>query len=161
MQVLSLTCQKENLLLPLPVSAKVAALSGRNLRRALLMLEALKVQCYPFNPAQPAAQMDWERFCGMLAADILKEQSPRQLLNVRAKIYDLLINCVPSDAIIKKVLQGLVDRLKDPSTEGLKHELTHWAAHYEHRLQMGNKDLFHIEAFCARAMASIKSPPPA
>ena len=30
-----------------------------------------------------------------------------------------------------------------------------------YRLQLGNKDLFHIEAFCARAMACIKSPPPA
>lgn len=133
MAVLTATCVKEGLTLPLPVAAKVAALSGRNLRRALLMLEALKVQCYPFNPGQAVAQMDWERYCGMVAGDILKEQSPRQLLVVRTKIYDLLVNCVPSDVVIKRVLHALVEKLSGSSYEALKHELTHWAAHYEHR----------------------------
>ena len=159
MTILSSTCAKEGLVLPLPVAAKVAAQSGRNLRRALLMLEALKVQAYPFNPAAPVAQMDWERFCGLVAADIIKEQSPRQLLVVRVKLYELLVNCVPADVIIKKVLAGLVEKMVTPALEGMKHEIMFWAAQYEHRLQLGNKELFHIEAFCARAMATIKSPP--
>ena len=159
MGILTATCGKEGLVLPLPVAAKVAAQSGRNLRRALLMLEALKVQAYPFNPAAPVAQMDWERYCGLVAADILKEQSPRQLLVVRTKLYDLLVNCVPADVIIKRVLAGLVEKMLAAGLEGMKHEVTLWAAHYEHRLQLGNKELFHIEAFVARCMATIKSPP--
>jgi replication factor C subunit 3/5 len=40
MGVLTATCTKEGLTLPLPVAAKMAAESSRNLRRALLMLEA-------------------------------------------------------------------------------------------------------------------------
>lgn len=161
MSILTATCVKEGLVLPLPVAAKVAAQSGRNVRRALLMLEALKVQAYPFNPAAPVAQMDWERYCGLLAADILKEQSPRQLLAARAKVYDLLVNCVPADVIIKRVLAGLVEKMAGAAYEGMKHELAFWAAQYEHRLQLGNKELFHVEAFICRAMATIKSPPAA
>jgi replication factor C subunit 3/5 len=157
MSILTATCTKEGLTLPMPVAAKVAAQSGRNLRRALLMLEALKVQAYPFVPSAPVAQMDWERYCGLVAGDIIKEQSPRQLLVVRGKVYDLLVNCVPADVIIKRVLAGLVEKMTAPSMEAMKHELVVWAGQYEHRLQLGNKELFHIEAFCARAMATIKT----
>ena len=152
MAVLTATCTKEGLVLPLPVAAKVAAQSSRNLRRALLMLEAAKVQGYPFNPAAPVAQMDWERYCVMLAADILREQSPRQLLVCRGKVYDLLVNCIPADVLIKRTLAGLLEKLVGGAAhEGIKHELARWAAVYEHRLQMGNKELFHIEAFIVRS----------
>jgi replication factor C subunit 3/5 len=160
MAVLTATCAKEGLSLPLPVAAKVAAQSGRNLRRALLMLEAARVTAYPFNPAAPVAPMDWERYCAALAADVLREQSPRALLTARTKVYDLLVNCIPADVVIKRVLAALLEKLPGPAWEATKHELAHWAAHYEHRLQLGSKELFHIEAFLARAMATIKTPPP-
>jgi hypothetical protein len=44
--------------------------------------------------------MDWEKYCGLLAADILREQSPRQLLTCRGKVYDLLVNCIPADVVV-------------------------------------------------------------
>jgi replication factor C subunit 3/5 len=162
MAVLSATCAREGLVLPLPVSAKIAALSGRNLRRALLTLEAARATAYPFAPNTPIVGMDWERYCAALAADVLREQSPRALLAARAKVYDLLVNCIPADVIVKRVLAGLLEKIpSNPATDAVKHELAHWAAHYEHRMQLGNKELFHIEAFIARAMATLKSPPTA
>ena len=160
MAILAATCAKEGLTLPVPFAAKVAAQSGRNLRRALLMLEAARVAAYPFNPGQPVAAMDWERYCALLAGEVLREQSPRALLAARARVYDLLVNCIPADVVIKRVLAALVEKLPGAGYEATKHELATWAAHYEHRLQMGNKELFHIEAFLARAMATLKSPPP-
>ena len=159
MAVLSAVCAKEGLVLPLPVAAKVAAQSGRNLRRALLMLEAARATAYPFSPGAVVAGMDWERYCVMLAADVLREQSPRALLVARTKVYDLLVNCIPADVIVKRVLAALLEKLPGPQWEPAKHELVHWAAHYEHRMQLGTKELFHIEAFLARAMATLKTPP--
>ena len=38
----------------------------------------------------------------------------------------------------------------------LRHEVAHWAAFYEHRLQVGSKDIFHLEAFVAKFMAIYK-----
>lgn len=38
----------------------------------------------------------------------------------------------------------------------LKTEVAHMAAHYEHRLQMGNKAIYHLEAFTAKFMATYK-----
>jgi replication factor C subunit 3/5 len=158
MAVLTHVCQKENLTLPTQLAARLSMASGRNLRRAVLMLEACKVTKYPFEPNMPIALMDWERFVGLLVADIVKEQSPAQLLQCRAKLYELLVNCIPADVIVKKLVSGLLERVQGPH-ETVKHEVLHWAAHYEQRLALGSKELFHLEALIARIMAVIKAAP--
>lgn len=38
----------------------------------------------------------------------------------------------------------------------LKSEVCAWAAHFEHRLQTGQKAIIHLEAFVARFMAIYK-----
>lgn len=52
MGVLRFVCRKEGLSLPDELAQRVAVKSGRNLRRALLMLEACRVAQYPFQPDQ-------------------------------------------------------------------------------------------------------------
>jgi replication factor C subunit 3/5 len=101
MDVLEAICKKENLTLPKQIAAKIAANSKGNLRRAILMLETSKVQKYPFSADQPLQIPDWERFVSSIVSDVLMEQSPRQLLVVRAKLYQLLINCIPASVIMK------------------------------------------------------------
>jgi len=34
--------------------------------------------------------------------------------------------------------------------EELKPEVIHWAAFYEHRIRLGSKTIFHLEAFVAK-----------
>ena len=77
---------------------------------------------------------------------IAVEQSPSRLLQVRGKMYELLVNCIPADVIFKTLLKELIPKV----SEGLAHELTHWAAHYEHTLVQGSKEVFHLEAFVAK-----------
>jgi replication factor C subunit 3/5 len=38
----------------------------------------------------------------------------------------------------------------------LKREVIEWAAFYEHRISMGSKEIFHLEAFIAKYMAMYK-----
>lgn len=142
MAVLTATATKEGLQLPTGLAAKLAAQSGRNLRRALLMLEAAKVAQYPFSPAQTVPLMDYERFILLLAIEICREQSPRALLLCRARIYELLVNCVPADVIVKKLVSAVLERVAT-THETVKHEIAAWAAHYEHRMQLGSKEVFH------------------
>jgi hypothetical protein len=37
--------------------------------------------------------------------------------------------------------------------DSIKTEVIHWAAHYNHRMELGSKPIFHIEAFIAKFMA--------
>ena len=154
------TAAKENLVLPIALAAKLAAQSGRNLRRALLTLEAAKVQLYPFSPTQAVPLMDYERYTQMLAMDACRDLSPRGLLQCRPRVYELLVNCVPADVIVKKFSQFVLELVKSEAAfEVVRHDLVSWTALYEHRMQLGQKELFHIEALIARVMSVLKAAP--
>lgn len=52
----------ERLVLPADLASRLADACDRNLRRALLGLEACRVQQYPFVPDQEVAAPDWELY---------------------------------------------------------------------------------------------------
>ncbi|GJM96869.1 hypothetical protein PR202_ga13741 [Eleusine coracana subsp. coracana] len=132
-QVLEFIGKKENLHLPAGFAARIAAQSNRNLRRAILFFETCKVQQYPFTSNQVAPPLDWEQYVSEIATDILTEQSPKRLYAVRQKFYELLVNCIPPETILKKLLAELMKKLD----ADLKHEICRWAAHYVSK-QSGN-----------------------
>jgi replication factor C subunit 3/5 len=75
------------------------------------------------------------------------------LLLARGKVYELLTNCIPPDVIMRAIVRSLLRRVDDE----LRHEVVHWAAYYEHRMRLGSKPVFHIEAFLAKFMALYKA----
>lgn len=95
---------------------------------------------------------DWEMFILQLARDITMEQSPQKLIAAREKLYELLINCIPATLILKTLTMELIQNLDDE----LKYEVIEAAAFYEHRIAMGSKDIFHLEAFVAKFMTIYK-----
>ena len=48
-----------------------------------------------------------------VAGDILREQTPKQLLAVRGKVYELLASCVPPELILRTLLVELLKKLDD------------------------------------------------
>ncbi|OEL36535.1 Replication factor C subunit 5 [Dichanthelium oligosanthes] len=151
-QVLEFIGKKENLQLPAGFAARIATQSNRNLRRAILFFETCKVQQYPFTSNQVAPPLDWEQYVSEIATDVLTEQSPKRLYAVRQKFYELLVNCIPPESILKKLLAELLKKLD----ADLKHEICQWAAHYEHKMRLGSKAIFHLEAFVAKFMSIYK-----
>ncbi|XP_039131043.1 replication factor C subunit 3 [Dioscorea cayenensis subsp. rotundata] len=152
-KVLEFIAKKESLQLPPGFAARIASQSNRNLRRAILSFETCRVQQYPFTANQAISPLDWEQYVSEIASDIMKEQSPKRLFLVRGKLYELLVNCIPPEIILKKLLSELLKKLDFE----LKHEVCHWAAYYEHKMRMGQKAIFHIEAFVAKFMSIYKS----
>lgn len=151
-EVLEYIAKKEGLQLPMGFAGRIAQQSNRNLRRAILCFEACKVQQYPFTNNQPVQTLDWEQYISEIASDIVNEQSPKRLYMVRGKIYELLVNCIPPEVVLKRLLFELMKKLDSE----LKHEVCHWAAYYEHRMRLGQKAIFHLEAFIAKFMSIYK-----
>jgi len=58
---------------------KIAVHSERNMRRALLMLEAARVQAPVLTPDQVVQLPDWELYVCKLAREIMQTQSPQQV----------------------------------------------------------------------------------
>ncbi|CAH9069111.1 unnamed protein product [Cuscuta epithymum] len=152
-KVLEFIGKKEGLQLPPGLAARIAEKSNRSLRRAILLFETCRVQQYPFTNNQAIPPMDWEEYVAEVASDIMKEQSPKRLFQVRGKLYELLSNCIPPDVILKRLLFELMKKLDSE----LKHEVCHWAAYYEHRMHLGQKAIFHLEAFVAKFMSIYKN----
>jgi replication factor C subunit 3/5 len=154
--VLSAVAHKEGVQLPPRLAMRIATGCERNLRRAILMLEACKVHQYPLSAEQPVQQPDWQLFLSATADEVLAEQSPRQLMKVRGKLFELLSNCIPPDMIMRELVQALMRKIP----VAVRHETIHWAAIYEHRMQSGAKHIFHLEAFIARFMSVYKKHSP-
>jgi replication factor C subunit 3/5 len=144
--------RREKLTLPPELAARVALHAERNMRRALLSLEAARVQQYPFKADQQVAGTDWEAYVAQIAGELLGEQSPKRLLQIRGRLYELLVNCIPPEVLLRRLVRELNRRLDAE----LKHETAKWAAHYEHRLQEGQKPIIHLEGFVAQFMATYK-----
>lgn len=150
--ILQSTCKKEGLSLPTELAVRISQSSSRNLRRALLMCEACKVQQYPFTPNQTISEPDWQVFIRETAKMILLEQSPKKLGEVRTKLYELLVHGIPADMIFGGLLKELVMNCDMQ----MKSQVASFAAFYEHRMHQGNKQIFHLEAFVAKFMSIYK-----
>ena len=95
---------------------------------------------------------DWENFIDHVAKLIIQEQTPDRLLLVRSKLYELLTNCIPPEVVLRTLVAVLLRRVDDQ----IKTEIVHWAAYYDHRMELGSKPIFHLEAFIAKFMAIYK-----
>jgi replication factor C subunit 3/5 len=150
--ILQSLAKKENLVLQPELASRIANKSERNLRRAILMLEACKVHQYPFTVNQEIFEPDWKLFIKETSSQILYEQTPAKLEKIRDRLYELLSQSVPPDTIFKE----LVDDLIKNCDITIKAEVIKYAAMYEYRMQQGSKHIFHFEAFVARFMAIYK-----
>ncbi|EDS40700.1 replication factor C subunit 3 [Culex quinquefasciatus] len=72
-------CKKEGIDIPPELATRITQKSDYNLRRAILMLEACKVQQYPFTVGQDLPEIDWQVFFRKMANQIVQEQSPQKL----------------------------------------------------------------------------------
>lgn len=95
---------------------------------------------------------DWEALIAQIAREIMDEHTPARILQVRAKMYDLLTHCIPATTILKTLTFKLISMIDD----ALKPEVIQWSAYYEHRIRMGTKVIFHLEAFVAKFMRIIE-----
>ncbi|EKX52843.1 replication factor C subunit 3 [Guillardia theta CCMP2712] len=138
--------------LPVEAATKISNMSNRNLRKALLMLESTYVKFGVVDESSQPQLADWEVYVGMIAHNILEDQSPKKLLEIRGQFYELLASCIPPELILQKLALELLRKLDD----SVKVDILQNAAFFEHRLQLGSKPIFHLEAFAAKAMVIYK-----
>jgi replication factor C subunit 3/5 len=83
------------------LEARIAKESGRNLRRALLMFEAVHAMHEKVDDQTVIEMPDWEALVAQIAREIVEEHSPARILSVRSKMYDLLSHCIPATTVLK------------------------------------------------------------
>ncbi|THH31714.1 hypothetical protein EUX98_g2480 [Antrodiella citrinella] len=114
------------------VALEIAQDSNGNLRKAILVFEALKMQSPDLSGPLTIAKPDWETYCHKVADMIVQEQSPQRVMEVRSKLYELLSHCIPATIVLKTIAERVVDKVD----ENLKADIMHWAAIYVRRLRV-------------------------
>lgn len=133
------------------VAQQIAAESGRNLRRALLMLETMKTN-HVLNGKCNTVLPGWIMFVKRCAKMITEAQSIEQLLKLRAAFYELEAHLIPPELIFRTMVTELL-KYGDIRT---KNSLIELAACYEHKMRIGSKMIYHFEAFVAKFMVIFK-----
>ncbi|KAI9223378.1 putative subunit of DNA replication factor C (RF-C) [Blastocladiella britannica] len=155
--VLGSVATREGFRLADEVAETLAVQSKRNLRRAILMLEALYVtngspNRIDANCDLSGIEYDWESYIQELARDVHGEQSAERLALIRPKLYDLIVHCIPPSIILRTLALDIA--LLMP--EVIRPAVLNHAAQYEYSLVQGTKPIFHLEAFVARVMSTYK-----
>lgn len=114
-KVLSHVAKKERFHLPDPASHSIISSANGNLRKALLVFEAMRMQKPDLSGDIEVAKADWETYCGKIADAIVQEQSAQKLLEVRGKIYELLSHCIPPIVVLKVCHLADLDKWADIS----------------------------------------------
>lgn len=149
-KVLQSIALKEGLTLPPELANKLVETSGRNMRRAILQLEATKVTVGSMSlPADvEVMRSDWEYALAGIATMLTRNQSCAQLAAFRKKIQELLAHAIPADVIMRKLTEEIL-RIAD---DEIGPEICKVAAKCDRMMKAGTKEIYHIEAFAARFM---------
>ncbi|EGR30507.1 replication factor C, activator 1, putative [Ichthyophthirius multifiliis] len=124
---------------------------GRNLRDIILNLQMQKLNKSAFDGG--SVKSEWKKEIGKIAQGIKDQQSPFKLKEIRGQFYDLLVNCIPGDVIIKQLMQELIGIVNN---NFIQQEFIYWAAYHENQMNKGSKTIFHLEAFVAQCMLVYK-----
>lgn len=127
----------------------IAGALGRNLRRALLQLEALTMHNEVVAANTPLVPLDWEVVVREISSAALREQLVAQLQKSRPMFYDLIAHCIPPRTVLRQLAWQLVEGTQ---LDSRKQALVALAADYDERLSLGQKAIFHLEGFLANAM---------
>lgn len=150
-KVLYQVAKKEDVQVPEQYISAIVEHSKRDLRRALLLMEAGKAAGFQGN----IARTPWEQYIEELVKIMLKEQTPKALMDCRKKLYELLTSCIPPEVILKTMLDNLLQAVKGHA--GLTERVIFTASHYEHTMRQGTKEIYHLEAFVARFMSDFRN----
>lgn len=128
--------------------------SDRNLRRALLTFETISMQYETIpvdKPETAIINLDWEAIIGNIARSMAREKTVANLAKLRETFYELLSHCIPARLILKT----LVLELMAGADSGRAKALIDIASVFDERLSLGQKLIFHLEGFAAKAMVAM------
>jgi replication factor C subunit 3/5 len=156
--ILSRIAGRENFELPQVLAENIAEMSRRNMRRAIMMLQTLRVKNQSLKPSTAIPMPDYEGFICEIATDVNADQSPNQLKLIRGKLYELLTKGITADVIFQTLCREFLKTQQSRSTlvESIKPQVLRYAVLFEGRCREGSKPIMHLEAFLARTMALIK-----
>lgn len=135
----------------------VAQKAERNLRRAILSFETIAMQNETVTVSEQNAtnviSLDWETIIRSIASLVVSSKTVATLAKIRVTFYELLSHCIPARIILKRLVFYLIEAVNSDPKHTL--DLVQLAAVFDERLSLGQKSIFHLEGFAAKAMVAL------
>ncbi|CDP09315.1 unnamed protein product [Coffea canephora] len=167
-KVLEFIAQQEGITLPHQLAAKIAKSSKNNLRQAIRSFEAT----WQFNSVLKENQeimIGWEDDIAKIARNIIDEQSPKQLYNIRGKLQNLIEHNVSPEFLFETLVKELkknLDEQLQKQIDNLHEKYNHYAPAPNRQEEMGKRlndpvrktvqQFMRIEEFIAKFMSWYK-----
>lgn len=142
-EILMGVAKKESFSLAEKDANQIAVACERNLRRALLMLETMKL-----SNSNKIILPQWKTYIAKMANQILKSQNVMTIQSLRQDFYELQLHLIPQEI----VFATLVSEIMPNCDTKIKSQLIELAAQYEHLMKTGSKKIYYYEAFVANFM---------
>ena len=133
---------------------QVAINSERNLRRAILVFQALCASSAVGKSKPQLLGFKWFEKIKLIAKKLAESQSTRKVPEIRAMLFDLNVHLIPPELVLKVLMKEL---LKNCLDECMRFNLIQLAARTDHRIATGSKPVIHLEYFIVNFMALFRS----
>lgn len=144
---------KEGLSVQKDVVDEVCMNSEGNLKRALCILELISYNQLSSEKKKAKTdysqfRLEWESKIDSIVEMIRTTPKPDTLLEIRKELYNLLISQISPSVILVKIMKGICRKLSFNTCKSA----VAFALGYEERIRLGNKPIYHLEAFVASLM---------
>lgn len=131
----------------------IIAQSDRNLRRAILMLQAFACS-QETGRSNAMLSFKWIALIETLAHKLGDSQTAKKMTEVRATLNQLMKHLIPPEVILRLLTMKLVSKCLDDDARG---KLIRIAAQIDHRIALGSRPIIHLELFIFQYMSLFRS----
>lgn len=142
----------ENISVHDDLAYRIADNCGRNMRRAIMILQTLKNNNNSLTAQLKVPTPGYEEVVNEICSMTLNEQTPKQLKLIRSKFYELLVKGISADIILNLMAKKFLSKIDN----FIKNQLIEQAVNCDYRCQLGSKDIIHLEAFTAIVMMIVR-----
>lgn len=145
--ILKDTCNAENIKVPTKTLDSICKQSDGNIRMALMSLQANQKD--DLNEISDSELFVWRSKILEIAKKMIRQQSSKTILEIRAILYDLEVHLIPVNLILRYLVMELLNHCLDNE---MRINLIETAAEVDRRITIGSKSIIHMELFCVKFM---------
>lgn len=128
---------------------QIVSRCDRNLRRALLMLQAFACS-QESGKSNAILTFRWQEQINLLAKKLSESQSVRKIGEIRSILSELQIHLIPPELVLRLLTLKLLGSCLDNE---MRNKLICIAARVDQRIALGSKSIIHLELFAIQFMA--------
>ncbi len=151
--ILTQICQAEKINIDDAHLTQITNYCNRNLNKAINLIQDFSTK-YPklltnLKPIIFSDHIEIDNYIYQIVELLLAKRTPKTILLVRSKLYDLLVHCREPILILKQLFHLIFNRLnlETNNNQIAKYNLIDALIKYENTMKLGSKPIYHLEGF--------------